>query len=319
MNARDACSRHGIDVPGMWVSFRCRVILAALMTVAAVCAAGPQNALDPPGCRPMALKFSGILSTDGQSRGRARLLPSHRTLVRVVSDCQRFFEAAGIDETPAAGIRLSRSFALPALRLARKSTDRQRLGRARLLPSRRTLVRVVSDCQRFCEAARIDETLAAGMRLSRSFALPALRLARKSTDRQRLGRARLLPSRRTLVRVVSDCQRFFEAVGIDETPAAGMRLSRSFALPALHLARKSTDGQRRGRARLLPSRRTLVRVVSDCQRFSKLQGSMKHPRQGYGSAGASPSRHCALPESQRTGKDSGGRGSCRAAERWSAL
>jgi len=42
MNARDACSRHGIDVPGVWVSIRCHVILAALMTVAAVCAAGPR-------------------------------------------------------------------------------------------------------------------------------------------------------------------------------------------------------------------------------------------------------------------------------------
>jgi hypothetical protein len=38
----------------------------------------------------------------------------------------------------------------------------------------------VSDCERFCEAAGIDETLvAAGMRLSRSFALPALPPARK--------------------------------------------------------------------------------------------------------------------------------------------
>jgi hypothetical protein len=34
-------------------------------------------------------------------------------------------------------------------------------------------------CQRFCGAAGIDETLAAGMRLSRSFARPAMRRARK--------------------------------------------------------------------------------------------------------------------------------------------
>ena len=43
----------------------------------------------------------------------------------------------------------------------------------RLLPSHRTLVRAVSDCQRFCAAAGIAAVLAAGMRLSRSFALPA--------------------------------------------------------------------------------------------------------------------------------------------------
>jgi len=42
-----------------------------------------------------------------------------------------------------------------------------------LLPSHRTLVRAVSDRQRFCEAAGIAAVLAAGMRLSRSFALPA--------------------------------------------------------------------------------------------------------------------------------------------------
>jgi hypothetical protein len=48
--------------------------------------------------------------------------------------------------------------------------------------------------------------------------------------------------------------------------------------------------QRLGRARLLPS----------------------HHTEGCGSAGASPSRHCFLPESQRTCQDLGGRGSCRA-------
>ena len=34
----------------------------------------------------------------------------------------------------------------------------------------------MSVCQRLCRAAGIEETLAAGMRLSRSFALPALHL-----------------------------------------------------------------------------------------------------------------------------------------------
>jgi hypothetical protein len=49
-------------------------------------------------------------------------VPSHRPLVRVVSECQRFYGAAGIGAALAAGMRLSRSFALPALPAARKST-----------------------------------------------------------------------------------------------------------------------------------------------------------------------------------------------------
>jgi hypothetical protein len=53
---------------------------------------------------------------------RARLLPSHRTLVRAVIDCQSFYGAAGIGAALAAGMRLSRSFALPAVPIARKST-----------------------------------------------------------------------------------------------------------------------------------------------------------------------------------------------------
>gem|GEM_PF-4487404 len=52
--------------------------------------------------------------------------------------------------------------------------------RAKLLPSHRRLVRAVSDCQRFCEAAGIGVVLAAGMRLSSSFARPPPHLARKS-------------------------------------------------------------------------------------------------------------------------------------------
>jgi hypothetical protein len=39
---------------------------------------------------------------------------------------------------------------------------------------------------------------------------------------------------------VSDCQRFYGAAGIGAALAAGMRLSRSFALPAPTPARKST-------------------------------------------------------------------------------
>jgi hypothetical protein len=39
---------------------------------------------------------------------------------------------------------------------------------------------------------------------------------------------------------VIDCQRFYGAAGIGAALAAGMRLSRSFALPAAPFARKST-------------------------------------------------------------------------------
>jgi hypothetical protein len=67
----------------------------------------------------MPLKFSGILSTDGLRLGRARLLPNRRTLVRTVSDCQRFYEAAGGGAALAAGMRLSRSIALPVPTVAR--------------------------------------------------------------------------------------------------------------------------------------------------------------------------------------------------------
>ena len=50
----------------------------------------------------------------------------------------------------------------------------------RLLPSHRALVCAVSDCRRICEAAGIGAILAAGMRLSRSFALPSPPPARKT-------------------------------------------------------------------------------------------------------------------------------------------
>ena len=49
---------------------------------------------------------------------------------------------------------------------------------------------------------------------------------------------------------VSDCQRFYGAAGIGAALAAGMRLSRSFALPAPTLARKSTPLGGAGRAKL---------------------------------------------------------------------
>ena len=58
----------------------------------------------------------------GVGAGRAMLLLSHRTLVRAVIGCQRFYGAAGIGAALAAGMRLSRSFALPAAPFARKST-----------------------------------------------------------------------------------------------------------------------------------------------------------------------------------------------------
>ena len=43
---------------------------------------------------------------------RARLLPSHQTLIRAVSVCQRLYGAAEIAAALAAGMRLSRNFAL---------------------------------------------------------------------------------------------------------------------------------------------------------------------------------------------------------------
>jgi hypothetical protein len=47
----------------------------------------------------------------------------------------------------------------------------------------------------------------------------------------------------------------------------------------------------------------LVRVVSDCKVFAEQQRSVQRSRQGCGSAGASPSRHCFLPDSQRHGRE----------------
>jgi hypothetical protein len=50
-----------------------------------------------------------------------------------------------------------------------------------------------------------------------------------------------------LLRAVSDCQRFWEAAGIAAAFAAAMRLSRSFALPALAFSQppqNSVQGER---------------------------------------------------------------------------
>ena len=69
MNARDAWSRHGIHFPGMCVSIRCRVILAALMTVAAVCAAGPR-ANNPANALPTSLPARTPATQNATGRSR---------------------------------------------------------------------------------------------------------------------------------------------------------------------------------------------------------------------------------------------------------